>query len=222
MKSSVLAMCQVGTHVLLALKPGTLVAVSTSSFQSECEIMEPELARDDLFQMLTLNDQMAIAYKNGTVALVSGLNCEEDDVKEQIMKDDIMSVVATKHKDVKLSVTVVKFASSQLYAIEACKPGSSDKVELWCGCDNSFIEIFTHDGSSQLKSKAMLKTHISSSDIPKDASIVQLKFSFDAATHLMYALHSCGHIISCWSVCEQPALNTVFKLTQLSSPGIAM
>ena len=218
MKRSVLAMCQVGTHVLLALKHGTLVAVSTSSFQSEYQIMESELARDDLLQMLSLNDQMAIAYKDGTVALVCGLSCEEGDVKEQ---DDKMSVVATKHKDVKLSVTVVKFASSQLYAVEACKSGSSDKVELWCGCDNSFIEIFTHDGSSQLKPKVMLETHISSSDIPKDASIVQLKFSFNAAAHLMCALHSCGRIISCWSVCEQPALNAVFKLTQLSSPGIA-
>ena len=130
MKSSVLAMCQVGTHVLLALKPGTLVAVSTSSFQSECEIMEPELARDDLFQMLTLNDQIAIAYKTGTVALVSGLNCEEGNVKEQTIKDDMMSAAVTKHKDIKLSVTVVKFSYMQL------KHVNQEAVIKWnCGVD---------------------------------------------------------------------------------------
>ena len=96
----------------------------------------------------------------------------------------------------------------------------STTMELWCGCDNSFIEIFICDGSLQLKSKFLLKTHISSPDIPQDASIVQLKLSFNTpAAHVMYALHSCGHVISCWSVCEQPKLNTVIKLTQLTSPG---
>ena len=215
MKSSVLAMCQVGAHVLLALEHGALVVISTSSFQYEYQIMDPELTRDDLAHMLTLDDQMAVAYKNGTVALVSHLNFEESDaVKEQKIE---MSVVTTEHKDAKVSV--VKVSSSRLYAIEACKPEKSDQVELWCGCDNSFIEIFTHDGSSQLKSKAMLKTHTCSSDIPQDASIIQLKASFNAAAHMMYALHSCGHVISCWNVCEQPALNTVIKLFQLSSPG---
>ena len=214
MKSPVLSMCQVDSHVLLALKPaGTLVAISISSFQKECQIMEPELARDDLVQMLALNDKMALAYKDGTVALVSCLDFEESDVKEQPIEDEMKIADATKHKEVQLSV--VKIASSQLYAIEACKP----RKELWCGCDSSFIEIFTSDESSQPKSKFLLKTHTSSPDIPQDASIVQLKFSFNTDAHMMYALHSGGNVVSCWSV-EQPALNAVIKLTQLSSPGI--
>ena len=218
MKSPVLAMCQVDSHVLLALKPtGTLVAVRISSFQKECHIMGSELAKDDLLQMLALNDQVALAYKDGTVALVSCLDFEENDIKEQAIEDE-MSADATTHKDLKLSV--VKVASSQLYAIEACKPGNSDQVELWCGCDSSFIEIFTIDESLQLKSKSLLKTHTSSPNIPQDVSIIQLKLSFNTAAHMMYALHSCGSVISCWSVCEQPALNAVIKLTNLSSPGI--
>ena len=220
MKSPVLAICQVGLYVLLVLKCGTLAAISTSSFKVEYQVMECELARDDLVQTVTFKHQVVIAYKDGTVALVSCQNFEENDVeKPQIIKDDMICVVANKHKDLKL--LVVKVASSHLYAIEACKSENSEQVELWCGCDNSFIRIFTHDGLSQLKSKAMLNTHlINPNDIPEDASIVQLKFSFNAAAHMMYALHSCGHVISCWSVSEQPVLNTVIKLTQLiSSPG---
>ena len=223
MKNPILAMCQVGTQVLLALKHGTLVAVSTSSFQIEYQIMEHELARDGLVQMLTLNDhaeQIAMAYKDGSVALISCcLKCGEDDAKIQIFDDNVLSVVKAKRRDIKLSI--LKVASSQLYAIEVCKPQSSNQVQLWCGCDKSFIEVFTpHDGSSQAQFKiTVLNTHISSADIPQDAGIIQLTSSFNAAAHMMYALHSCDNVISCWSVREQPVLNNVIKLTQLSSPG---
>ena len=223
MMSPVLAICQVGLYVLLVLKCGTLAAVSTSSFKVEYQVMECELARDDLVQTVTLKHQVVIAYKDGTVALVSCQDFEENDVEEpQTIKDDMISVVANKHKDLKL--LVVKVASSHLYAIEACKSENSEQVELWCGCDNSFIRIFTHNGLSQLKSKAMLNTHlINPTDIPEDASVIQLKLSCNAAAHMMYALHSCGHVISCWSVSEQPVLNTVIKLTQLiSSPGMQL
>jgi len=206
-KSPVLAICQAGEYVWLALKHGTLLAVSTSSFQIEHHIMKAELARDDLVQMLTLNDDpksIAMAYKDGSMALIPCLKFEESD-----------NAVKSKPKDIKL----LKVASSQLYAIEVCKPQDSHQVEVWCGCNNSFIEIFiSHKGSSKIQPKTILNTHSNSADIPQDASIIQLKSSFNAAAHV-YALHSCSNVISCWSVCEQPILNTVIKLTQFSSPG---
>ena len=221
MRSPVLAMCQVGTHVLLALKHGTLVAVNTSSFQNDYQISQPELEGDDLVQMLTLNDhpeQIAMAYKDGLVILVSCLTFIESGNEGQ-KYNNMLNVVTAKSVNVKLSI--LRIASSQLYAAEVCKHENSKQVELWCGCDNSFIDIYTlREGSSQLQLKTKLNTTISSADIPQDAGIVQLKSSFSAtAGHMMYALHGCGSVISCWSVHEQPVLNNVIKLTELSSPG---
>lgn len=220
MKSPVLAMCQVGIQIWLMLKHGTLIAISTSSFQIEYHITKTELARDDLVRMMTINDDaklIAMAYKDGSVALISCIKFEESDTKAQTFGHNILNAVKSKLRDIKLSI--VNVASSQLYAIEVCKPQDGDQVEVWCGCDNSFIKIFIpHNGSSQLQLKTVLNTHISSADILQDASIIQLKSSFNAEAH-MYALHSCGGVISCWNVCEQPVLNTVIKLTQLSSPG---
>ena len=215
-------MCQVGTHVLLALKHGTLVAVNTSSFQNDYQISQPELEGDDLVQMLTLNDhpeQIAMAYKDGLVILVSCLTFIESGVEGQ-KYNNMLNVVTAKSMNVKLSI--LRIASSQLYAAEVCKPENSKQVELWCGCDNSFIAIYTlHEGSSQLQLKTKLNTTISSADIAEDAGIVQLKSSFNTtAGHMMYALHGCGSVISCWSVHEQPVLNNVIKLTELSSPGM--
>ena len=222
MKIPVLGMCQAGVYVLLALKHGTLVAVSTNSFQIEYQ-MELELERDDLVQMLSLNDhaeRIVLAYKDGTVAYVSCLKFGESDAKVEIFDDDVLNVVKPKRGDETSSI--VKVSSSQLYAVEVCKPQNRNQVELWCGCDNNLIKIYiSHDGSSQAQLKTELNAHCSSKDsnIPQDASIIQLKSSFNAAAHMMYALHSCDSVISCWSVCEQPALNNVIKLTQLSSPG---
>ena len=216
MRSPVLAMCQVGTHVLLALKHGTIVAVSTSSFQNDYQISQPELEGDDLVQMLTLNDhpeQIAMAYKDGLVVLISCLTFTESGVKGQEFNEDMLNVVKAKNMNV--------VSSSHLYASEVCKPENSKQVELWCGCDNSFIDIFTlQEGSSQLQFKVTLNTHNNSADIPQDAGIIQLKSSFNTtAGHMMYALHDRGSVISCWSVNEQPVLNNVIKLTQLDSPG---
>ena len=128
MKSSVLAMCQIGMHILLALKNGTLIAVSTSSYQKEYQVIEPQLAKDDLAQMLTYNDQVTIlAYKDGTVALVSCLNFEElRDVKEQTVEDNMNSVVI-KSKYVKISV--FKITSFLLHAMEVCKPENDHQME---------------------------------------------------------------------------------------------
>ena len=222
MRSSVLAMCQVGAHVLLALRNGTLVAVSAGSFQNDYQISQPELERDDLVEMLTLNDhpeQIAMAYKDGSVILVSCLTFTESRTRGQASNDDMLNMVKAKCMNVKLSILKVSY--SRLYTIEVCKPENSKQVELWCGCDNSFIEVFTlQEGSSQLQLRAELNTWNSSADIPQDAAIVQLKSCFSTtAGHMMHALHGCGNIISCWSVCEQPVLNNVIKLTQLSSPG---
>ena len=212
-------MCQAGVHVLLALKHGTLVAVNTSSFQIEYQKLQPELAKDDLVQMLTLNaEQAALAYRDGSVVLISSFKFEKDDVETKACKNNAMGVINAESSDMKLSV--LKVTSSQLYSFEVCKLEDSNQVELWCGCGNSFIETFILcDGSSQLQLKSVLNTRDSSADIPQDASIIQLKSSFNMAAHMMYALHSCGSVISCWSVCEQPVLNNVIKLTQLSSPG---
>ena len=219
MKNYVLAMCQVGVHVLVANKQGTLVYLSTTTFQIEYRIMQPELERNDMVQMLTpdghTDDRIVIAYKDGSVALISCcLEIKEDDVERDTM--------GAKHRSVNLSVLIVKAASSQLCTIEMCKPiGSDHQIELWCGCDSGMIKVLIlHDEPSQLQLKATLNTHSSSADIPQDASIVQLKSSFSTtAGHMMYALHGCGSVISCWSVREQPVLNNVIKLTQLSSPG---
>ena len=219
MKNYVLAMCQVGVHALVANEHGTLVFLSTTSFQTEYQIMQPELERNDVVQMLTLDDhtddQIVIAYKDGSVALISCcLEIEENDVEHDAM--------GAKHRNVNLSVLIVKAASPQLYTIEMCKPISGDhQIELWCGCDSGTIKVLTlYDGPSQLQLKATLNTHSSSADIPQDAAIVQLKSSFSTtAGHMMHALHGRSSVISCWSVCEQPVLNNVIKLTQLSSPG---
>ena len=220
MKNPILGMCQAGVHVLLVLKHGTLVAVNTSTLQIEYQKLQPELAKDDLAQMLTLNaEQVALGYKDGSVVLISSFKFEKDNVETQACKDNTMGVVDAESSDM-MKLSVLKVTSSQLYSIEVCKLENSNQVELWCGCGNSFIEVFIPcDGSSQLQLKTVLNTHDSSADIPQDASIIQLKSSFNMAAHMMYALHSCGSVISCWSVCEQPVLNNVIKLTQLSSPG---
>ena len=222
MRSPVLAMCRVGAHVVLALKHGTLVAVNASSFQNDYQISQPELERDNLVEILTLNDhpeQIAMAYKDGSIVLVSCLTFTESGVRGQESNDNTLSIVKAKCMNVKLSI--IRVASSRLYTIEVSKTENSKQVELWCGCDNSFIEVFNlHEGSSQLQLKTKLDTRMSSADIPQDADIVQLKSSFSTtAGHMMYALHGCGSVISCWSVHEQPVLNNAIKLTQLSSPG---
>ena len=223
MKSRVLTMCQIGVHVLLANEHGTLVFLNSISFQTEYQIMQPELERNDMVEMLPLVDhidKIVIAYKDGSVALISCcLKFEESDTGHYTM-----GAVRATHRSVNLSVLIVKVSSSQLYTIETYKPTSGDhQIELWCGCDNGTIEILIpHDGPSQLQLKATLYTHSSSADIPQDAGIVKLKSSFNTtAGHMMYALHGCGSVISCWSVNEQPVLNNVIKLTELiDSPGI--
>ena len=201
-------MCQAGMHVWMVLESGSLKAVSVLTFMIERQIEELE-ARDDLVQIISLNNHTAstslvLAYKNGHIALIKSSSKFAPGIEVKSLGIDILSKLENK-------LSTIKLASSQLYAIE-----KSHLFEVWCGCDNSTIEIVSLNNET---SKVQFNTHSSSADIPQDASIIQLRSSFNMAAHMMYALHSCGSVISCWSVCEQPVLNNVIKLTQLSSPG---
>ena len=71
MESCVLAMCQAGVHVLVAManEYGTLVVLSIKSLQTEYQISQPELEGNhhEMIQMLTLHDhigKIVIAYKD--------------------------------------------------------------------------------------------------------------------------------------------------------------
>ena len=212
MEGTVQAMCQAGMQVWMTLEHGDLVAVNAQSFKIERRIKELE-ARDDLVQIIKLNTTsstaLALAYKSGTVTLVRFHSRLTDGLEAKSFAHNVLSELENK-------LSTIKLVSSQLCAIEACKLQKGDISELWCGCNDSAIEIISLNnvGSAKLQ---LISTHCYSVDIPDDTRIIQLKS--DTTAHMMYALHSCGNVISCWSVCEQPVLNAVIKLTQLSSPG---
>jgi len=207
-QSSIHAMCQADAKVWMALEHGSLVAVNNQSFNVEREIKELE-ERHDLVQIINLGDNMestalALAYKSGVVVFVKFCCKFAHGIEVKSLGIDILSKLENE-------LSTVKLASSQLCTTEICKPQSGQQFEVWCGCNNSTIEIVALDNATP----KVLSTHNRSADISKDASIIQLK----SAPASMYALHDCNNVISCWSVHKQPVLTSVIKLTQLSSPG---
>ena len=217
MENSIQAMCQMGTNVWMTLNPGYLVAISIVTLEVIHRIEISELENEEVVTMVTIDDkaeQYVIVCKSGLLIIVTAC------LKVIKQNCDFLSLIAAKSdkEKEKVKLCVIHVVSSQLNVVEVCKLQNSNKVELWCGCDNGIIEIYIPcNAASKPDSVMTLNTYISSIDIPRNAGIIQLKSSVDA--HMMYALHSCGSVISCWSVCEQPALNAVIKLTQLSSPG---
>lgn len=201
-------MCQAEMQVWMALEHGSLVAVNNQSFKIEREIRELE-ARDNLVQIINLGDHtkstaLALGYKSGVVVFVKFSFKFAHGLEVKSLGIDILS-------NLENELSTVKLASPQLCTIETCKPQKSQQFEVWCGCNNSVIEIVALNNATP----KVLNTHSISADIPADASIIQLK----STPTNMYALHSGDNVISCWSVCEQPVLNTVIKLTQLKSPS---
>lgn len=216
MEGCVQTMCQAGIQVWIAFKHGNLKAVDAKTFNIENQMKKPEAQDDDdLVQIVSLSDRnestvLAIAYKSGTVLLVKSHFKLAQGIEVKSFGLDVFSKLEYK-------ISTAKLVSSQLCSLETCKSQKSHLYEVWCGCNNGAIEIITP--SDETFKAQLLNTHNSSADIPQNASIIQLKFSFNTAAHMMYALHSSGRVVSCWSVCEQPTLNAVIKLTQLTSPG---
>jgi len=228
LKDPVKAMCQVDKYVWIALEHGMLLVINIKSFIIEHQFNRPELVKDGLVQMITVDGKasmIALAYSNGSIIFIK--SCLKFDSHHDIhemhshsLSYGILEEVNFKLENIKFFATNV--SSSQLYSIEACKPQDSDQVELWCGCENSIIEIFIpHGRTFKIQSKAVLNTQSNLADVPRDASIIQLKFSPNAQAK-MYALYSCGSIISCWNTGKQPVLNTIIKSSQLNSPGNAI
>ena len=220
MESSVLAMCQTGTNVWMILKPGYLVAIDINTFEVLHNIVIPELENEPVVTMVTIDsqaEQYVIVCKNGLLIVVTAR------AKTIKQNHDFLSLIAAKGTSEKANVklSMMHAMSSQLNAVEVCTLQNSNQVELWCGCDNGTIEIYNicDNRTSKPELLTVLDSHINSTSAPQDVSagIIQLKSCINA--HMMYALHSCGRVISCWSVSERPTLNIVIKLTQLSSPG---
>lgn len=222
MKDSVRAICQTDPHVWVALDNGKLLIINRSSFKTDHQISRTELDEDNLVEMITIDEYaslIALAYKDGQVVFVKSYLKSNGHKEVGVMHSlglGILDEVNLKHEKIKLFTTNIS-SSNQLLAVDACKPQDTEQAELWCACEKSVIEIFVpYSRSSQVQLKTVLNTYESSADISQDADIFQLKASSDTN---MYALHSGGRIISCWSVGEQPKLITVIKPHQLSSPG---
>jgi len=220
MENPVQAMCQIDINIWMILEPGYLVAINFLTLETVCQTKVPELENEEVASMATVDNQaglFVIVCKSGLLVFVTS------HLKVEKMNFNILSLITAKdgnekENDVKLSM--LSIVSSQLNTVEVCKSQISDHmhIELWCGCENGVIEIFlpcNADYKPQLKT--VLKTHSSSKDIPQNASIIKLKSSVNG--HI-YALHSCGSVISSWSASyEHPILNAIIKLTQLDSPG---
>ena len=222
-KDTVRDMCQIDSHVWVGLKCGTLLLVDGSTFKTKHQINKPELSKDDLVQMITVDDNtnlIALAYRSGSIVFISSrsrLNSHYIADEMHSLAFGILEEVDFKQENIKLFAAHV--LSSQIYAVEASKPAESGLAELWCGCEKGVIEIFIpYSNNSLVQLKTTITTYESSGDIPQDSSIIQLKSSFNSTTQV-YALHDRSSIISCWSVCKQPMLNSVIKLPQSSSPG---
>ena len=217
MENSVQAMCQVGMNVWMTVKPGHLVALSITTLEVLHHVEIHKLENEEVVTMITIDDQAkqyVIVCKSGLLIVVTAC------LKAIKQKGGFLSSIAAKGSNEKENVqlSMINVVSSQLNVVEVCKSQNSNQVALWCGCDNGIIEIYMPCNAVNKPELVMeLNTCINSTDIPQKAGIIQLKSSVDA--HMMYALHSCGRVVSCWSVCKQPALNAVIKLSQLSSPG---
>ena len=214
-ENSVQAMCQVGMNVWMIVKPGYLVSINFATLETIHQTEIAEIKNEEIVTMVTIDKQLfVIVCKSGLLITVTS----RLKLIRKRRSSGLLSLISAKSEKENIKFTVLNTVSLQLNAVEVFKPENDDQVELWCGCENGIIEIFILcDEACKLQLRTILHTHNNSTDIPQNASIIQLKSSIDA--HTMYALHSCGSVISCWSVCEQPILNTVIKLTQLSSPG---
>ena len=210
MENSVQAMCQMGLNVWMTLKPGYLVEINFATLEVLHRIEILELVNEEVVTMVTIDEQFVIVCKSGLLIIVTTYS---QMVKK---KSDFLSLIGPKGSKQNTKISTIHVVSSQLNVVEVCKSQSTDQAELWCGCESGDIEIYIScSGVSKPQLKTILNTHVHS--IPQNAGIAQLKSTVDG--HTMYALHSCGSIITCWSVCEQPVLNDMIKLTQLSSPG---
>ena len=204
-------MCQDGIYVWMAIGDGSLKAVSAQAFTVERQINKLTMeARDNLVHIISLTDHaksttLVLGYEDGLIVIVKSCPQFAPGIEAMSFGLDVFSSIENK-------LSTVQLTSSQLYTIE-----KSHQFEIWCGCENASIEIVSLSNNAF---PLRFSTHVSSADIPQDVAIVQLKSSFSTtAGHMMYALHGCGSVISCWSVREQPVLKNVIKLTQLSSPG---
>ena len=220
MENSVQAMCQIGMNVWMTLQSGYLVAINVITLEVMHRTEITKLESVEVVTMITVDDkarQYVIVCKSGLLIMVTAC------LKVIKQNCDFLSLIAAKSNserdNVKLSM--INVVSPQLNVVEVCRSKTSNQVELWCGCNDGIIEIYIPcNAANKPELRMILCTYTSSTDIPQRAGIIQLKSSTDA--HMMYALHSCGSVVSCWSVCEQPALNAVIKLTQLTSPGRAI
>ena len=217
MDNPVLAMCQIGMNIWMALKPGYLLAIDFATLEVQHRIEATELKDEEVASMITIDkqaEQFVVVCKSGLLIIVT--TC----LKMVGNNDNLLSLIAAKRTKENIKLSIINISSPQLNVVEVCRSQSMDQVELWCGCESAAIEIFTGCSTSGLgkpQLKTVLNTWTCSADIPQNCGIIQLKPTVD--DHMIYALHGCGSIISCWSLHEQPVLNNVIKLTQLSSPG---
>ena len=223
-KDTIKAMCRANLHVYVLLECGKLLIINTFSFKAEHQINKAELDRNNLIEMITIDEHtnlITAAYRDGMVVFIkSSLKFNSRDIGgAHGLRFGLLQEMNFKHENIKLFTAHIS-SPYQLHVIEACKPRGSEQVELWCGSDNGVIEVLVpHARTSQVQLKSVLNTRSSSRDIPQGASIIQLRSSVSTVGH-MYALHNCDSIISCWKTGELPVLITVIKPTQLSSPGI--
>ena len=209
-------MCQVGMNIWMSLKQGYLVAIDFATLEVQHRIEASELDNEEVVSMITTDnqaEQFVMVCKNGLLIIVT--TC----LKTVDKNCSFLSLIAAKRSKENTKLSIINVSSPQLNVVEVCKSESNDQIELWCGCECGAIEIFTSCSEfGKLQLKTILNTHTCSTDIPQNCGIIQLKSIVD--DHMIYALHGCGSVISCWSICEQPVLNNVIKLTQLKSPGI--
>ena len=200
-------MCQLGKHVWMMSACGSLIVVNATHHDIELILNKPEIATSKLVGMITIDTQvgvLALAYINGLVVFIS--TCQSYNLNSEIIKTSTVSV-----------------QPSQLYSIEVCR-SNDDSVEMWCGCNLNTIKILmapSHLSQPHLRATIDANTQYSYLGIPQDSSIIQLKFTSHSLSGIkyMYALHSFGNVISCWSTGKQPVLSTTIRLTQLGSPG---
>ena len=224
MKKLVKAMCQVGGLVWMTLENGMFTAVCSRTLGIKHQTTKSEFAREDLVGMVAIDDQagiFALAYACGLVSFVSfylPFSVEGSTVLHTFGYGVIDEVTAQLEQIKFMNVTVSSF---QLISIEVCRQEDAGLVEVWCGCDRDVIKVYTPpNNNTQAQFKTKINTCQCSADIPQDSNIVQLKsYCFSASEGHMLALHDSGGVISCWSVGDQPTLNTVIKPSHLTSIG---
>ena len=214
MENPIQGMCQVGMNIWMALKSGCLVAIDFATLEVQHRIEAPEFTNEEVINMITIDnqaEQFVVVCKSGLLITVT--TC----LKKVEKNYSFLSLIVAKRSQENIKLSMINI-SSQLNVVEVCISQSTDQIELWCGCDSGAIEVFSLCSEfGKLQFKITVNTHTYSADIPQSCGIIQLKSTVD--DHMIYALHGCGSVISCWIVCEQPVLNNVIKLTQLRSPG---